>query len=208
MTVWFTADLHLGHARLLELSPARGAAFASVEQMDAALVANWNDVVAPDDTVWVLGDVDMHGKPANLARIAGLHGTKLLVSGNHDACWGGVRDGWRHRARYRDAGFAEVLDFARARLPALDPQAPATRVLLSHFPYVGDSRDDEPDRHELFRLRDEGVPLLHGHVHEAFRERRSPAGTWGINVGVDHWDHAPVSADTLARHLAALQERP
>lgn len=29
MTVWFTSDLHLGHARLLELSAARGAALAA-----------------------------------------------------------------------------------------------------------------------------------------------------------------------------------
>ncbi len=56
-------------------------------------------------------------------------------------------------------------------------------MLLSHFPYAGDSHDE--DRYAKFRLRDEGIPLLHGHAHEGFRERRTSRGTCGINVGVD-----------------------
>ncbi|MBC7279059.1 metallophosphoesterase [Nocardioides sp.] len=203
MTTWFTSDLHFGHARLLELSAGRGTAFASVEEMNETLVANWNSVVeSAEDVVWVLGDFDMHGKDASLALVSRLNGTKVLVSGNHDACWAGMRDGWKHRSRYLEAGFAAVMDFAVTKLPPLGPEASATRVLLSHFPYAGDSHDK--DRYEQFRLRDEGVPLLHGHVHEAFRERRTAKGTWGINVGVDHWGHRPVSAETLARHLDEL----
>lgn len=199
---WFTSDLHFGHARLLELSEERGAAFATAQEMDETLVTRWNDTVADDDTVWVLGDVDMHGKASSLRHVARLRGTTILVAGNHDACWGGFRDGWKHRQRYLDAGFAAVMDFASTRLPGVGPQARATRVLLSHFPYVGDSHDE--DRHVEFRLRDTGTTLLHGHVHERFRESRSPLGTWGINVGVDHWGYAPVSAERLAEHLDDL----
>lgn len=177
MTVWFTSDQHFGHARLLELSPARGAAFPTVGEMNARLIHNWNAVVEPDDTVWVLGDVDMHGKDAMLALISQLVGTKILISGNHDSCWAGVRDGWKNRDLYLAAGFAAVMDFVVTTLPPLRPQAPATRVLLSHFPYAGDSHDD--DRYAQFRLRDEGIPLLHGHVHESFRERRTKEGHLG-----------------------------
>ena len=203
MGVWFTSDQHFGHARLLELSPARGAAFPTVGEMNARLVHNWNSVVQPDDTVWVLGDVDMHGKDTTLALVEQLVGTKILIAGNHDACWAGVREGWKNRDLYLAAGFAAVLDFAVTTLPPVRPQAPATRVLLSHFPYAGDSHDE--DRYAQFRLRDEGVPLLHGHVHESFRERRTKKGTWHINVGVDWWDYAPVPAETLADHLDDLR---
>lgn len=206
MTVWFTADQHFGHGRLLELSPRRGAAFATVSEMNARLIHNWNSVIAPEDTVWVLGDVDMHGKDTTLALIDQLVGTKILISGNHDSCWAGTRDGWKNRDLYLAAGFAAVMDFATTTLPPLRPQAPATRVLLSHFPYAGDSRETEvADRYTQFRLRDEGTPLLHGHVHEAFREQRTKYGTWSINVGVDWWDYAPVSAQTLAAHLEGLR---
>ena len=203
MAVWFTGDQHFGHARLLELSPARGSAFPTVSEMNARLVHNWNSVVQPGDTVWVLGDVDMHGKDDTLALIEQLVGTKILIAGNHDSCWAGVRDGWKDRDLYLAAGFAAVMDFAVTTLPPLRPQASATRVLLSHFPYAGDSREE--DRYAQFRLRDEGIPLLHGHVHESFRERRTKNGTWHINVGVDWWEYAPVSADTLAQHLEDLR---
>ena len=203
MTTWFTADQHFGHARLLELSAARGAAFSTVAEMNARLVHSWNSVVQPDDTVWVLGDFDMHGKDASLALVEQLVGTKILVSGNHDSCWAGVRDGWKKRDQYLAAGFAAVMDFAVTTLPPLRPQAPATRVLMSHFPYAGGSHDE--DRYAQFRLRDEGIMLLHGHVHESFRERRTTRGTWHVNVGVDCWDYAPVSAETLARHLEDLR---
>lgn len=203
MTVWFTSDQHFGHARLLALSASRGAAFPTVAEMNARLVQNWNSVVQPDDTVWVLGDFDMHGKDATLALVEQLVGTKILISGNHDSCWAGVRDGWKNRDLYLAAGFAAIMDFAVTTLPPRRAQAPATRVLLSHFPYAGDSRDD--DRYAQFRLRDEGIPLLHGHVHESFRERRTKKGTWHINVGVDWWDYAPVAAETLAQHLEDLR---
>jgi calcineurin-like phosphoesterase family protein len=203
MSAWFTADQHFGHARLLELSAARCAAFPTVAEMNARLVHNWNSVVQPEDTVWVLGDFDMHGKDASLTLVEQLVGAKILVSGNHDSCWAGVREGWKNRDLYLAAGFAAVMDFAVTTLPPLRPQAPATRVLMSHFPYAGDSHDE--DRYAQFRLRDEGIPLLHGHVHESFRERRTKKGTWHINVGVDWWDYAPVSADRLAQHLEELR---
>ncbi|GAB2461562.1 metallophosphoesterase family protein [Xylanimonas ulmi] len=206
MTTFYTADLHLGHANLLTLSAARGAQFAAVEQMDAALIERWNETVAPDDTVWVLGDVDMHGKPTNLAKVTQLHGTKILIAGNHDACWAGMRGGWAHRKAYLDAGFDAVLDFAVTTLPSTKKNAQHPRVMLSHFPYDGDHADT--DRYEAFRLRDRGIPLLHGHVHEAYRERKSRRGTWGVNVGVDWWDYRPVHERTLAAHLDDLRRGP
>jgi calcineurin-like phosphoesterase family protein len=42
-------------------------------------------------------------------------------------------------------------------------------------------------------------------MDEAFRERRTKQGTWGINVGVDWWDYSPVAAETLAQHLDDLR---
>lgn len=97
-------------------------------------MANWNETVAPDDTVWVLGDVDMHGKDATLGLISQLAGTKIVISGNHDACWAGVREGWRKRDLYLAAGFDAVMDFAVTTLQPVREGRPATRVLLSHFP--------------------------------------------------------------------------
>jgi calcineurin-like phosphoesterase family protein len=80
MATFFTADTHFGHAgaRALYRRP-----FATVAAMDAALVTRWNAAVAPDDTVYHLGDFAVrHPDPASV--LAMLHGEKHLVAGNND----------------------------------------------------------------------------------------------------------------------------
>jgi len=69
-------------------------------------------------------------------------------------------------------------------------------VLMSHFPYQGDSGDK--DRYTDARPADFGYWLLHGHVHEKWRQRSQM-----INVGVDAWAGRPVHADTIAEMIAA-----
>lgn len=48
------------------------------------------------------------------------------------------------------------------------------------------------DRYREERPADEGRWLLHGHVHERWRQRGRQ-----INVGVDVWDYAPVSLEAI-----------
>lgn len=163
--------------------------------MDDTLIARWNDTVGTQDLVWVLGDYALGDYRKGLSYLPRLNGTKVLVSGNHDRCWGGDRHGWKHVRDYIDAGFVAVHDLARTTLPPVAPAEPGQRVLLSHFPYVGDSGDE--DRFTQFRLRDEGAWLLHGHVHTAYQSSGR-----GINVGVDVWDYTPVAAEHLAAMIA------
>lgn len=87
---YFTADTHFGHsgARTLYRRP-----FASVAEMDAALVAAWNAVVAPGDMVWHLGDFAVrHKQPGAL--LEALHGEKHLVPGNNDDEAARALPGW------------------------------------------------------------------------------------------------------------------
>lgn len=188
MAVWFTSDLHLGHANIIGYS-ARP--FADVEAMDQALVERWNETVGPADDVWVLGDFALGRIDATLPMARRLHGQKHLVSGNHDRCWSG--HGARSRAwveRYRDAGFCEVLQ------GHLEMKVAGTELLACHFPYSGDSHDH--DRYIEARPADTGQWLLHGHVHERWRQRGRM-----INVGVDAWDYRPVSAEAVGELIAA-----
>jgi calcineurin-like phosphoesterase family protein len=61
--------------------------------MDAALLAAWNGVVGPEDTVWHLGDFAVrHPDPAGL--LASLNGTKHLVPGNNDSPEVRALQGW------------------------------------------------------------------------------------------------------------------
>ena len=82
--IYFTADHHFGHANIIKhLSRP----FASVEEMDAALLANWNAVVKPHDTVYILGDLFFRNTGSAEDYLRRLNGKKHLIVGNHDRDW-------------------------------------------------------------------------------------------------------------------------
>lgn len=162
MAVFFTSDLHLGHEKVAEL---RG--FDSIAAHDRHLVDVWQSTVAPDDTVWVLGDITLGNPIGELVLLSVLNGTKHLVWGNHDQGHPMHRNAHRKAAQYTlltpsgRAAFASAQAFARRRINGRS-------VLLSHFPYFGDTPGREHDRHRQYRLQiDESDPLdiIHGHTH-------------------------------------------
>lgn len=80
--VWFTADTHFGHANIIKHCSRP---FESAAEMDAVLIANWNAVVRPNDTVFHLGDFAFRQDPRQTKKIFGaLNGAKTLITGNHD----------------------------------------------------------------------------------------------------------------------------
>lgn len=79
--VFVISDTHFGHKKILEFEPV-ARPFATIEEHDRELIARWNAVVRPTDTVWHLGDV-YFGRDGHLA-VAQLNGLKRLVLGNHD----------------------------------------------------------------------------------------------------------------------------
>ncbi|HEX4369319.1 MAG TPA: metallophosphoesterase family protein [Rhodopila sp.] len=82
MAVWFTADTHFGHAGALSLYRRP---FASVAEMDAAMIVRWNETVGPADDVWHLGDFALRtGAEAAAELLRRLNGRKHLVTGNND----------------------------------------------------------------------------------------------------------------------------
>lgn len=153
MTVFFTSDTHFLHKKVAEI---RG--FHSVEAHDGFIVQQWNELVRADDIVWLLGDVGIPGKGKTdsdvLDLVDQLNGRKHLVTGNHDSVWPANRNAKNNQ--YKWLGYFEsVQAFARQSVCGTD-------FLLSHFPYEGDSARHDEDRATQFRLRDEGMPLLHG----------------------------------------------
>lgn len=84
MTVWVTSDLHFGHKNIMNHCPPRGVAFDNdVDQMTAGLISRWNQRVAKDDIVWVVGDFAWKPDVGEYA-FGELNGYKHLILGNHD----------------------------------------------------------------------------------------------------------------------------
>jgi calcineurin-like phosphoesterase family protein len=185
---WFTADPHFGHARINELAHRP---FGSVEEMNEEIIGQWNDVVDPEDDVWILGDLALGKIEESLALVPRLNGTKVLVPGNHDRVHPMYAEDPKKREKfermrqlYEDAGLKIVNHHHVLRLAKL-------WVGVSHFPPVGDSHEE--DRFERWRpALAEDAWLLHGHVHEKWRQR----GRW-INVGVDVWNYLPVAQEQI-----------
>jgi len=83
MATFFTADTHFGDPHVLRHGRAH---YGTVAAHDAALIANWNAVVGPEDTVWHLGDFAVEASRERCAAVfSELHGVKHLVRGNHDS---------------------------------------------------------------------------------------------------------------------------
>ena len=180
---WWTSDHHFGHANIIGYC-ARP--FSDVDAMNQAMVDRWNDVVADDDEVWILGDLVMGQLTVNLsAHVWRLKGRKFLVPGNHDTCWRHRKKGPTQVTAYYDlGGIARIVNDPKPVVLA------GQQVQINHFPYLLDTRYDL--KFMEHRPKDDGGWLLHGHIHEKWRQNGRQ-----INVGVDAWDFAPVSDDTL-----------
>ena len=80
--IWFTADTHFGHEKLVKNTHRP---FANSFEMDNILVKNWNSVVNDDDIVYHLGDFCWINKTLAWEHyLAQLNGKIVLIKGNHD----------------------------------------------------------------------------------------------------------------------------
>ena len=82
MATFFTSDTHFGHGNVIKLSSRP---FVNLEEMDEAIIANWNACVRQSDTVWHLGDFTWAKGDEAEAYLKRLNGKVNLVWGNHDS---------------------------------------------------------------------------------------------------------------------------
>ncbi len=186
---WFTSDLHFGHNNIIRYCDRP---FVDAEQMNDAIISVWNKTVDPSDEVWILGDLAM-GHLRDTVPLAGrLNGMITLLCGNHDAPWVGrsAKTRARHHDLYASTGM-KVLPGETSTV-----EIGGRSVDCSHFPYLGDSHDQ--DRFTEHRPLDKGGWLLHGHVHEVWRQNNRQ-----INVGMDAWGGELVSEDQIVALIDA-----
>ena len=82
---WFTSDLHFAHPHVAKL---RG--FDDYKEHDRQIIRNLNELVAPDDDLYVLGDISSGSKTSLDEALSLLHRLNVgrthrtLILGNHD----------------------------------------------------------------------------------------------------------------------------
>lgn len=195
MTTLFTSDLHFGHTNILKYAPQRFDYLGLrntisvsemsdehvrswVPEMNEGIVRLWNSQVDPGDIVFVIGDVAMGKVAETIEYVRRLNGRKVLVMGNHDRPHPIMHKSDEKTAEWHDV-YTDV-GFERISMGFVHDFDGVT-AQVSHFPYEGDHTEEE--RYGAYRPPNMGLPLVHGHVHDAW-------DTNGVqyNVGIDAWN--------------------
>ena len=140
MTIRYIADMHFDYDSIIAYD---NRPFDSVEEMNEALIANWNRVVTDlEDLTWILGDFCSGDAERWCELLSRLNGRKALILGNHDDP--SVLNVEAVRAQLEDvAEYREITDQGR-------------HVVLCHYPILA------------FRDHYFGWYHLYGHVHASY----------------------------------------
>lgn len=176
---YYTSDLHLGHVNVIRHC---NRPFETVEEMDTALIANWNRRVQPKDMVYLVGDLMFRNKcPAN-DYLEKLNGSKTLIMGNHDHAWIKRIDTAKT--------FAAVANM-------LTIQDRARTVVLCHYPMLS------------WRGSGKGSLMVHGHIHNNTNADYWPylqSHPNILNAGVDVNGFMPVTLDEPISNNARFKD--
>lgn len=189
--IYFTSDLHIGHAKAIEFT---NRPFADVEEMDRKLIENINETVGVDDDLWILGDFVFRGGKDRVREVRDqIHCKNVhLVRGNHD------------RDYTRDGIFTSVNDY-------VELNTRFGKFMLFHYPIL----DWDSSHHGTIHLhghihstgeynaenmkRTLGSLFAYGHGKEG-EIWEQPLRMY--DVGVDANDYRPVSMMELAVKLS------
>jgi calcineurin-like phosphoesterase family protein len=106
--------------------------------MNEAMIQDWNSLVCPDDTVYMLGDVAFLSAQKATEIVRRLNGRKILVEGNHD-----------HKL-VKDPDFCACFEEIHKYLEIVYNKH---KIVMSHYPIY--------DHNGAGR----GSIMLHGHRH-------------------------------------------
>ena len=170
--IWFTSDWHFYHDREFIYKP-RG--FNNVYEMNEAIISHYNEVVNPEDDVYVLGDLTLNNNDAGIAAIKQLKGQLHIIRGNHDT---DVR-----MERYNQC--YNVVEITEGQFFKWN----GYHFYLSHYPCLTDNYDnDKPLKTKMINL------CGHKHTQNPFEDFNK-----GLiyHVEVDAHDCYPVSIEKI-----------
>lgn len=173
MKTWITSDLHFGHQNIMKFCPQARARFNNdVTYMNEQMVLEWNTLISPEDTVYILGDVAFLPGEVAARYMNRCEGNKILIEGNHDRKLLNDR-------RFREC-FTEVHQYLRLVYEG-------TVVILSHYPFL---EWDQMHRGSLH---------FHGHLHGG---RTNQEQYRCKDVGMDAIGAIAISMEDAIRSIA------
>ena len=163
---------------------ARG--FTSVEDMNEHIIVAHNALVAPDDDVYVLGDLMLGDSAAGIECVRRLNGKLHLVRGNHDT-----------DARWEM--YIEELPNVIQMQNAIYLKYKKYHFYLSHYPTITSNNDyDKPLKQRLLNLC--------GHSHTTNRWQDIDKG-YIYHCEVDAHDCKPILLDDIIEEMRQKGEK-
>lgn len=194
--IFFYSDPHFNHANIIRYC---NRPFKNVDQMNEALIKNYNFLVRDDDLVYFMGDLGLDKGLSVI--IKQLKGKKILIKGNHDKL---------SNQAYYNMGFTAVLQYAKIKVGK-------NYFTLSHYPnrslksmihicylyFIKTLRTQKKIKYAWNRFKKEWNRYkesndrsshyrIHGHVHGRWKTMNR-----NINTSVDVWDFKPVSVNKI-----------
>ena len=180
--LFFTSDTHFFHEGIIKFCSRP---FESVEEMNEALIRNWNETVPEDGTVFHLGDFAFGGCQQWSSIYNRLNGKIYLILGNHDMK--NARQGFMDRFEHVTQQMSICVE--------------GQRIVLNHNPFL------------CFGGAYNGGWQLFGHVHSGPKgntgkdiPRLNMLFPSQYDVGVDNNDFRPVSFNELKTIIQKQQE--
>lgn len=174
---FLTSDPHWGHHNIIRYA---NRPFSSVEEMDLAMINNWNSVVSDRDEVYCHGDMFFHKGLGTVSSILGrLKGKIYLIRGNHDKIF--------KKEPELLGRFEWIKDYFELRVNHI-------LFTMFHFPILS--------WHEMHRR---GIHT-HGHSHGTIDHLNE--GTRRIDVGVDPQKFFPISIDSIINKMSTVTFKP
>lgn len=168
-TIWFTADLHQGHPKIINICNRpvyidykgekniknRDYKYLLMKTHDEWLVKEvFNKYVLPKHAVFILGDLSLAKKLEAEKFIDRLNGNKFLILGNHDA---------NIHTSTRFSQITQIKDFKFRR------DKVQIEIVLAHYPMAS------------WNKKPHGAWHLYGHVHGRFKN-----SGLSLDVGIDN----------------------
>lgn len=170
--IFITSDCHFNHKNVIAYEPGSRGFFKSIEEMNEAIIYNWNSVVSSEDTIYVCGDFFMGPLDRIEPILKRLNGHIILIRGNHDT---------PNRIKvFKNYGI-EVKDIDYI-------QYKGRFFILCHFPIAS------PEFIQMVRQDNSEVVLLYGHIHSN-APKGYVDGTYHIGMDTNHL--TPISLEQI-----------
>ena len=175
--IYFTSDLHLCHDKEF-IYKQRG--FSNIKEMNQTIIENWNNIVKPQDEVYILGDLMLYDDVEGMRLIQKLNGKLHIILGNHDNT---------NRIKLFQKLPQKIVEIVYATTFKYD----GYHFFLSHYPTITTNFNDSHKSLENI------IISLYGHTHQ--KDNFYNNVPYIYHVGIDSHNLTPISIEQIIEDI-------